>query len=94
MRAPSISGLSRRGSLLALGAVGISALTPRPTMAKKKANSRCRKQVGACKSSVTTVCDGANCAAVAACCDLLSTCNFTAFAACAIEATDGSPNQN
>lgn len=91
MRASAISGVSRRASLLSLGALGLSALTPRHSAAKKKANSRCKKQVGQCQTSITTICNGSNCPAAIACCDLLSGCNFTAFAACAIAATSN-PN--
>lgn len=93
MRAPAISGLSRRTSLLTLGAPGIAALAPRPAVAKKRANSRCKKQVGQSRTSITAVCSHANCAAAIACCDRLASCNFSDFATCAIAATAG-PNGN
>ncbi|MEZ4565111.1 MAG: hypothetical protein R2853_20485 [Thermomicrobiales bacterium] len=91
MRAPVLSGISRRASLLSLGAIGLTALTPRRSAAKKKkANSRCKKQIAECRTSFALVCSGDNCPAAIACCDLLSDCNFTAFASCALAATDDS----
>ena len=92
MRAPVISEVSRRTSMLALGALGISMLAPRSAVAKKKANSRCKKQVGQCRTSITAVCSGTNCATAIACCDSLASCNFSDFATCAIAATAG-PNR-
>ena len=88
MRAPVLSGLSKRASLLSVGALGISALMPGVSTAKKKANSRCKKQVGQCQTSILSVCEGSNCPAAIACCDLLKSCNFTNFVACAIAATN------
>lgn len=87
MRTPSLPGLSRRASLLSLGLAGVAALTPRPLAAKKKANFRCKKQVGPCRSSITAVCEGPNCPVAIGCCDSLANCNFTAFAACVNAAT-------
>ncbi len=87
MRAPVLSNLSRRASLLSLGALGVSAVMPQKSTAKKKANSRCKKQVGQCQSSILAVCTGTNCPAAIACCDLLKSCNFSAFASCAVAAT-------
>lgn len=86
MRAPSHSVLSRRASLLALGGISVDAVTPHPLAAKKKANFRCKKQVGACEDSVARLCVGPTCPAAADCCGLLADCNFTGFATCVSDA--------
>ena len=85
-----LTRLTRRASLVSLGAAGITAaIPPLASQAGKKkgdANKRCKKQVAPCKSFFTLQCgDAANspeCAAVLACCESLKTCNFAGFVTC------------
>ena len=85
----SLSGLTRRASLVALGAAGLSvAVSPRATKGKKKgkANKRCKPQVAQCQSFFTGQCEGdvnaPDCAARVKCCELLGTCNFDGLITC------------
>lgn len=87
MRTPSLPGLSRRASLLSLGAAGVAVAAPRPLAAKKSPNFRCKRQVGQCQSSLFLVCEGPVCPVAIDCCDSLATCNFTGFVACLHDVT-------
>ena len=86
----TLTRLTRRASLVSLGAVGMSAAIPplesRAGKKKGDANKRCKKQVAPCKSFFTLQCGGdANspeCALALACCESLKTCNFTGFVTC------------
>lgn len=87
MRTPTLPGLSRRASLLSLGAVGVASLTPHPLAARKSPNFRCKKQVVPCRASLNAICEGAICPVALTCCDDLATCNFTGFATCLHDVT-------
>jgi CDP-diacylglycerol pyrophosphatase len=79
--------LTRRASLLTMGA-GVAALAaPVAAQARKagnKANKKCKKQVGQCRKSVIDTCEGnQECEdAQLPCCEFLGKCNFTGFANC------------
>lgn len=86
---PRSSRLSRRASLVALGAAGFgAAVAPRAAKGKKKgkANKRCKPQVAQCQSFFTGECQGdvnaPDCVARINCCELLGTCNFDGLITC------------
>lgn len=89
MHAPSRTSVTRRASLVAFGAAGLGAAIP-PLAAKDKkktkpdVNKLCKPQVDQCEASFTALCDAgdAECLAILACCESLSTCDFTSFAVC------------
>ena len=88
--------LTRRSSLLTLGTAGLTAAfaSPFATGAKKKhgknggkkedVNALCKKQVGPCVTSFSTVCGGdLTClATVNLCCQSLESCDFDGFLIC------------
>lgn len=86
----SLSGLTRRASLVALGAAGLSAaIPPRAAKGKKKkgkANKRCKPQVAQCQAFFALECGGdvtaPECAALVTCCESLGTCNFDGLITC------------
>ena len=90
MPSNSLTRLTRRASLLALGSVGLNAasqpLAANARSKKKKGgiNKRCKQQVDPCKSIVTGGCEGdAQCiATLSACCESLKTCAFSDFVTC------------
>jgi hypothetical protein len=90
------TGVSRRASLLTLGAAGLTALAV-PSLAgakknkknttKKKAKQKCQKQEGQCVVSVLTLCEGnpdpdACAAQVEACCQFTASCDIVGFFNC------------
>lgn len=85
-----LSSLTRRASLVALGAAGLSAaVPPRVVKGKKKkgkANKRCKPQVAQCKSFFAIDCGGdlssPECTALLTCCESLGTCNFDGLITC------------
>jgi hypothetical protein len=98
----SIDALSRRASLMTLGAVGLAAnlASPAITTAKKggkKGKDKCKKQVGACREGVADLCEVvfgidnvAECVALfGPCCDFLKGCNTAQAFACAVEVAQG-----
>ena len=90
MRAFSLSRLSRRASLLALGVAGTVAISPRPLVARKKADFLCKRQVPQCETALTLFCQGPACPAQITCCANLANCNFAGFVTCANAAADPS----
>jgi hypothetical protein len=84
--------LTRRASMLTLGA-GLAALAgPLAASAKnksgKKARKKCKKQVGQCRDAITEQCSGnPDCAdPQLPCCDSLGSCNFQGFVDCLADA--------
>lgn len=90
---------SRRGSLLALGGAGLTAALsntfsaaakPKPgKQANKKANKKCKAQVGQCKPVFGVACEESSDPEACrqkyfACCDYLATCNAGAMAQCLV----------
>jgi hypothetical protein len=79
-------GLSRRMSLVALGAAALIGLTPARAdagKAGKKARKKCKSQVAACATGIAQVCTGSpECANLIPCCDFLGTCDAGAFIQC------------
>jgi hypothetical protein len=87
---------SRRGSLLALSGVGLAALTgsvgaaAKPKagkVAKKKFKTRCKAQVGQCRTIFNIACeteqDPESCREIVLpCCDFLSSCNGAKMLEC------------
>ena len=89
MDVPSRTSVTRRASLVALGAAGLGVtLSPVATSAKKnkrKVTKRCKPQVAQCEVSMTTLCANVgipDCAALVQCCAPLAGCNFNSFATC------------
>lgn len=88
-----ITALSRRASVLTLGALGASvALAPVASSArnrknkkvKKKARQKCQQQVDQCNDFVIVECNGqADCIAEGqVCCSSLAECDLTGFLNC------------
>jgi hypothetical protein len=87
----TFEALTRRASLLILGAAGAAALASpiavdAKNKTKKKARKKCKKQVAPCITILTeTNCGGGDpdcIAQIQQCCQLVGTCDFTGFAAC------------
>jgi hypothetical protein len=86
--------LSRRASLGGLASAALAAsISPEAAKAKKAKNKSCKKQSGACRSSVSAFCEGttdiapeACAAALIPCCELLKGCNAGGFYDCLIDA--------
>lgn len=87
----SFAGLTRRGSLLTAGAVGLVALAGPMVGAGKKRrkkkkgdiNKLCKQEVNDCVTTLTAACEDAMCvAAVQICCPKLATCDFTGLVTC------------
>jgi hypothetical protein len=88
--------LSRRSSVLALGAAALSAIAgPSPARAKKhgkKANKKCRRQANTCIAFVTDTCnrqasDPEECKGLfLPCCPPYATCDVATALACFFEA--------
>jgi hypothetical protein len=89
------AALSRRASLLTLGAARSAAeLKPatadaknknRNSKVKKKAKQKCEQQVGPCNDFVITQCDAADEACISrrlACCAFLGACDVTGLLTC------------
>jgi hypothetical protein len=80
-------GLSRRNSLLALGAAGLAGVFAgaqlEPAQAKHKKNP-CKKQTDQCVSVLTGVCAGnaQRLTEAQACCPIIGQCNFKGFLDC------------
>lgn len=84
--------LTRRSSLAALGAAGLTGLLAQTTSArqsaskkaKKQARKKCQNQVGQCLGNGDALCDGSQgCEdALPVCCQQLADCDFTGFFAC------------
>jgi hypothetical protein len=88
MNNATFDALSRRASLVTLGAAGLAALADpvvadAKNTAKKKARKKCQQQVGQCTAFLAEQCDGdPSCLAVTACCPSLGNCDVAAFFAC------------
>jgi hypothetical protein len=91
----SFAGLTRRASLMTLGASGLVAFVNSKTAGAKKhkkkkkgdVNKLCKRQIGACSTFLTARCGGQPyCAAALACCSILGSCDATAFFTCFNEA--------
>ena len=90
MDTQAFDALTRRASLVTLGAAGLAALVaPIAADAKKKrskkgdVNKRCKQQVAAWTAFVPALCgDGPNCDALIACGAQLAVCDFTGFLVC------------
>ncbi len=87
----SFDAVTRRGSLVALGAAGLAAAFGGPMAAdakqstSKKAKKKCKQQVGKCTTAITTLCAGdPDCVVSVSCCSLLATCDVSAFLLCII----------
>lgn len=84
----SMTRLSRRASLVTLGAASLSsAIPPLAARDKKKkksdVNKRCKPQVDQCEAIFNIFCNGnLECLAGIRCCESLSTCDFNGFATC------------
>lgn len=86
----AFDALTRRASLVTLGAAGLAALAdPLTTAASKKkrkkgdVNKRCQQQVAAWTAFVPSICaDGPNCEPLIACGVPLAVCDFTGFLVC------------
>jgi hypothetical protein len=90
---------SRRGSLLALGGVGLASALSGPfgavakpkagKLARKKVKAKCKAQVGQCETVLNIACaddidPDAYREAFLPCCDFLATCNAGAMLECQI----------
>jgi hypothetical protein len=89
MHAPSrisVTRLTRRASLVTIGAAGLGAMmSPLAASAKQKGdvNKRCKPQVNQCQAGFTALCGNEpECLKSLACCEALGTCNFNGFATC------------
>lgn len=96
----SFDALTRRASLLSLGAVGLAAALASPFTAdaKKKGGKNknkkkkcpdcpdlCTPQVAQCTTAITTLCAGEpTCLDSALCCPTLASCDFSGFFACLV----------
>jgi len=85
----SFDALSRRASLVALGAAGLAAAFAAPiadakNTTKKKARKKCKKQVGQCLVFLEGRCAGdpACIANSVRCCPFLGNCDVIGFFAC------------
>lgn len=82
--------LTRRTSLAALFATGLTGILARPQAADakqsaaKKAKKKCKKQEGQCVVSLSPICNGdPGCTAVIQqCCDFTSRCDIAGFFTC------------
>ncbi len=89
MESVSLDALTRRASLMALGAAGLAGLANSNIAGAKKrkkkgdVNKLCKKQVGQCTTLLTAACgDQPTCPALVACCSSFGTCNATEFITC------------
>jgi hypothetical protein len=85
----SFDTLTRRATIMALGAAGLGGLAASVAAAKKKrkrgdVNKLCKTQIEPCALTLTGQCgeDPACIEAMTACCAILGTCNFTEMFAC------------
>jgi hypothetical protein len=84
----TFDALTRRASLVTLGAVGLTALASSTaadarSTTKKKAKKKCQQQVGQCTTYITGVCANQECPpGLTACCDPLGVCDFTGYVDC------------
>jgi hypothetical protein len=94
----SFDALTRRASLMKLGAAGLAASLASPAIATakkggKKGKDKCKKQVGACRDGLADLCEVVfgidnveECVALfGPCCDFLKGCNTAQAFACAVE---------
>jgi hypothetical protein len=95
MDSGSFDALTRRASLLTLGAAGLAGVAvPMVGLAKKKkkkkkgdVNKFCKQQVSDCQTFVTVQCAGnPDCLDALPCCDPLATCDFGGWLNCLIAA--------
>lgn len=78
-------GVSRRASLLALGAAGLSGVGAGVGTAQAKGGANpCKKQIKQCIKGLTPVCAGdATCLAkLQTCCPIIGRCDFNGFIQC------------
>ena len=93
----SFDALTRRASLLSLGAAVLAAALASPFTAdakkkggknknkKKKCPDLCTPQVAQCTTAITTLCAGEpTCLDSALCCPSLASCDFSGFFACLV----------
>lgn len=86
----SFDALTRRASLLSLGAAGVRALAgplvadAKKNKIKKKARQKCQNQAGQCLAFLSVSCgtDTSCVESAQQCCPLIGTCDFAGFVAC------------
>ena len=88
MQARTFDRVTRRASLLALGAAGLAGVFARtatePAAAKKKQNHACKKQTDQCVAVFTPGCAGdpACLATLDLCCPIIGRCDFNGLFDC------------
>lgn len=103
----TFDAMTRRASLLTLGAAGLATLGSlwRPLAAgarkrngkkakkeNKKFDQRCKKQVGPCESVLTANCNGdPGCLRGVPCCSFFGKCDGVGFVTCVIESQQPEP---
>jgi hypothetical protein len=97
MNRNTFDALTRRASLVALGAAGIAALGQTDRMSAKKkrdVNQLCKRQVGQCLAFFIPQCEDAAChARINLCCPQFGTCSLSGFYDCAQAAQSMSARQ-